>query len=155
MRFFWLSRRAACALVAALLLALATASCEFICWSWDGQDCEPEAFRIRIDTLGFAPAQPSAGDTLRLLLWGTVGHNTCYGFTHFSTTRDSFQIDVIAWGEHSCGQACGEAMVYLRGEELPVFPVYEGDLLVVVHQPGGAVLVDTVAVGPERPGSGI
>jgi hypothetical protein len=145
-------RLAACGLMAALVLTLCLASCRFVCWSCDDSDCEPETYRIQIDSLAFRPAQPAAGDTVYVLFWGLVGTSTCYSFTHFAATRDSFQLDVTAWGEHSCDSPCGFTMIYLEAEELSVFPVFAGDLRVVVHQPDGGVLVDTVTVHSERSG---
>ena len=145
-RHTMLGRRVAvCGLSAVAAGVLLLASCDWICCT-DGCDCEPEAFRIYIDSLAFVPPQPTAGDTLHVQFWGTVGTSTCYGFTHFEVTRQPFRVDVTAWGEHSCGFTCGDMMIYLRGEDLALFPLYEGELKIVVHQPGGEVLADSVVV---------
>ena len=145
-------RSAACALLVALVAALAFTACGCIVWFQDEPECEAGPYVIQVDSLTFSPPQPSVGDILHVQFWGTVGHDTCYGFTHFEATRESLQVDVTAWGTHVCGRVCGDAMIYLDGEELLVSPLYEGNLRIVVHQPGGAVLVDTVAVGPGRSG---
>ncbi len=105
----------------------------------------PQLFQIGIDRLDCAD-EAAVGDTLSLRFWGLVGSDGCHEFAHFITERDSHRLDVTVMGVVQPLGGCPEVMVMLGGEELQVYPLYKGDLTVVVHQPGGSVLVDTVRV---------
>jgi len=104
----------------------------------------PQLFQIRVDRLECARGA-TVGDTLHLRFWGLVGSDGCHEL-HFRTERDSFSVDVAVMGVVQPMTGCPEVIVMLGGQELTVHPLYEGDLTVVVHQPGGSVLVDTVHV---------
>ena len=105
----------------------------------------PRLFHIGIDRLDCAN-EAVVGDTLSLRFWGLVGSDGCHEFAHFITEREPHRLDVTVMGVVQSLGGCPEVMVMLGGEELQVHPLHEGDLEVVVHQPGGSVLVDTVRV---------
>ena len=102
-------------------------------------------FLIRVNRLECAP-EATVGDTLRLRFWGQVGSDGCHEFSHFSTERDSHRVDITVLGIVRPMSMCPEVMVMLAGRELEIYPLYEGDLTVVVHRPGESALVDTVRV---------
>ena len=102
-------------------------------------------FVIRVNRLECAP-EATVGDTLRLRFWGQVGSDGCHEFSHFSTERDSHRVDITVLGIVRPMAMCPEVMVMLAGRELEIYPLYEGDMTVVVHRPGESALVDTVRV---------
>ena len=110
-----------------------------------GTVMSPQLFQIGIERVECAH-EAVVGDTLHLRFWGLIGSDGCHEFAHFRTERDSFSVDVAVMGVVQPMTGCPEVIVMLGGQELSVHPLYEGDLTVVVHQPGGSVLVDTVHV---------
>ena len=102
-------------------------------------------FVIRMSRVECAP-EATVGDTLRLRFWGQVGSDGCLEFSHFSTERDSHRVDITVLGIVRPMAICPEVMVMLGGRELEIYPLYEGDMTVVVHRPGESALVDTVCV---------
>ncbi len=131
--------------VASVAVALITvAGCSD--WSPFRPPTPPELFTIRIDSLRYSP-EAVVGDTLIVEFWGYIGPSTCYQFFGFHALRDSFELDVTAVGAVDyTAHVCGPALQYLRGEELEVFPLYEGDLILVVQQPDSSALVETVRI---------
>ena len=130
----------------ALLGALACSRGSFSTYPIDmSAAMSPQLFQIRVDRLECA-REAAVGDTLHLRFWGLVGSDGCHEFAHFRTERDSFSVDVAVMGVVQPMAGCPEVIVMLGGQELSIHPLYEGDLTVVVHQPGGSVLVDTVHV---------
>ncbi len=145
--------RVVCAALALAVLATLAGCSE---WSPFRPPTPPDLFVIRIDSLRYSPV-PAAGDTLLVGFWGYIGPNTCYEFFGFYVHRDSFALDMTVHGiRHHASPACGPTLQYLDWEEMEVFPLYEGDLILVVHQPDETTLVDTVhvaarALGGARP----
>jgi hypothetical protein len=90
----------------------------------------------------------SEGDTLHLRFWGFVGPNWCHSFVGLVATRDSFRLDVTGWAYDSRAELCAPAIRRFRDEPLDVFPVFAGKLLIVMHQPRGPALTDTITVLP-------
>ena len=145
-------RVAACASAIGLLTLFGLASCNRICCPGDHSPSWPRAYIVRIDTLKISPPSPSVGDTLTLRFWGLVGRDTCHSFTHFETTMDSLRLDVTAWAEESFSFVCGQMLVFLQGERLQVSLQHQGKLVVIVHQPDGSAIRDSVMVGPAGSG---
>jgi len=106
----------------------------------------PHEFVIGVNRFECA-SEAVVGDTLHLRFWGLIGSDGCSEFSHFSTERDSFRVDVTVMGvAQPLGGGCPEVIVMLGGRELDIYPLYEGDMVVVVHGPGESALVDTVRV---------
>jgi len=135
------------ALCIAFLGALGCSRGEFTTHPIDmsGTVMSERTFVIGVNRLECAD-EATVGDTLRLRFWGLVGSDGCHEFSHFSTERDSHQVDITVMGSVQPLGGCPEVMVMLGGAELDVYPLYEGDLTVVVHQPGETALVETVHV---------
>jgi hypothetical protein len=108
----------------------------------------PGLHKVHFDSVT-APANVSEGDILRLKFWGVAGPDCCHSFLRLVATRDSFRLDVTGWAYEPRGQlVCCAAVKQFRGEPLDVFPVFAGDLIVVMHQQNGSALVDTVTILP-------
>jgi hypothetical protein len=108
----------------------------------------PGLHKVHFDSVT-APANVHEGDILQLKFWGVAGPNCCHSFLRLVASRDSFRLDVTGWAHKPRGQfVCCGAVKQFRGEPLDVFPVFAGDLIVVMHQWDGSALIDTVAVLP-------
>ncbi len=105
----------------------------------------PHEFVIGVNRFECA-SEAVVGDTLHLRFWGLVGSDGCHEFSHFSTKRDSHQVDITVLGVARPLGICPEVIVMLGGRELDIYPLYEGDMVVVVHGPGESALMDTVRV---------
>ncbi len=89
-------------------------------------------------------------DTLAIEFWsGSLTDKP--EFSHFETDTDSAHIEITAWAQVyqwiGCGPVPPVNQVILEGDTLNIPPLSQaGHCEVVVHQPDGTALVDTVAV---------
>ena len=105
----------------------------------------PQEFVVRMDSvkLGKNPHP----DTLRAQLWGRIGNSTCYQFSRYQTTRDSFQVRVKVFGTYTESSSCTPATIELRGAVYRIEPpFYPGTFTVIVLQPDGSTLRDSVGI---------
>ena len=146
-----MTRPVPCLIVLFLLpWLLLNCGCDCLVGSEDG--CEPTYFQVAVDSLTYEPNSPAAGDTLFVRFWGYIGPNTCERFWRFETVRDSHRLEVEAWGQNTCERVCGHLLQYLQYEWLEVSPLYSGPFVIVVRQPDGSELADTLLVsGRARP----
>lgn len=92
------------------------------------------------DTLG-------SGDTLSVIIVGTTQERP--EFSHFDAVRDSFRIEITAWAEVWKWVGSGVVPPYdptVTCEFLAEPPHYPGCLAVVLNQPEGSALTDSVLV---------
>ncbi|MCK4414671.1 MAG: hypothetical protein KAY32_14145 [Candidatus Eisenbacteria sp.] len=128
----------------AVLIVVYVSSCSESSSPW-----HEEQFIIRVDSL-HVPAEVSVDDTLCISFFGIVGSSSDYRFSHFEVEKDSSYIWVTAWGLRRWheDQAGLPIVVFLDGEEYCVSGLSEGWFRIVVHQPDGAFLPDSVFVAP-------
>jgi hypothetical protein len=133
-------------LVLPLILAGSMAGCNLGCEL--ESDSGPTPYKLVVDSLNWVPQQPSVGDTLTLRFYGILGYCLTEHFTGFETYRDSLQLDVTLWAERPAGMICWDTITWLEGEPLDVYPLYEGTLVVIVHEPHGPALLRMIDIGP-------
>lgn len=105
----------------------------------------PQEFAVKIDSVKFV--KNPRPDTLRAQLWGRLGNSTCYSFSRYATTRDSFQVQVRTYGNYTPSNTCGTAIAELRGAiyRIPP-PFYSGLFTIIIQQPDGSTLRDTTSI---------
>ena len=132
-------------LVGAMLTVLIGAtSCAFIL----EPDTTVRFFTVQVDSLQVT-AEPAEGDTLVIRFYGVVGPNLCHSFSHFEVERDPHRLDITVWGKHrDTGAPCAAAIRFLDGEAYSVHPLFDGDFLIVVHQPDESTLERVVEILP-------
>lgn len=101
-------------------------------------------FRVEVDSLN-VPSSISQNDTLPIWLYGIVGTNGCYSFSHFEAERETYKLMLSVWGRWTKATACPDVMVYLH-EKYSVFPLPPGFFYIEIQQPDGSTLMDTVIV---------
>ena len=104
-------------------------------------------FLVEVDSINLADTI-TTGDTLFISFYGTVGINNCYSFSHFYPETDEDTINVEVWGKLAPAENCISDTIYLEGEQLQVFNIYEGTYFVHVRQPDGSLLTDSLTVVP-------
>ena len=72
------------------LLALLLASCT-------ERAEQPYQFVVKVDSIA-APDTITTGEDLAVGLWGTIGHDGRYDFSHFEADATDSSLDVTAWG---------------------------------------------------------
>jgi hypothetical protein len=87
------------------------------------------------------------GDTMSFKLYGVVGTNGCCSFSHFEEVIQPSQVDLTVWAGRSSSSVCPAVMVYLNGKEYRIVATPSmAPFVLVIHQPDGSVLRDTVIV---------
>jgi len=86
------------------------------------------------------------GDTLQLRLYGFVGPNGCYSFSKFESSQTNSNLDLTVWGKYTPADVCATVIIEMRGTKYPVVPVSKGTFEIVIHQPDGTTLKDTIIV---------
>lgn len=105
----------------------------------------PREFQVRMDSVKLSK-NVSRTDTLRALLWGTIGNTTCYQFARYESTRDSFEVRLKVFGRYTPSSACSPAVIQLRQAIFRIYPVYPGKFTLYLLQPDGSMLRDTALV---------
>jgi len=124
-------------LIVILLLTLFTSS--------DCYKSRYEYFIVRVDSL-YAQSPISYNDTLNIYLYGFIGSDGCYSFSHFEDERDSFRLNLTVWGKYDVkALICPQMVVYLD-KIYSVYPLYPGLFFIEIKQPDGSSLKDTVIV---------
>lgn len=104
-----------------------------------------EYFKINIDSVQSLNSI-SLGDTLQLRLYGFVGSNGCYSFSKFESSQTNSNLDLTVWGKYTPADVCATVIIEMRGTKYPVVPVSKGTFEIVIHQPDGTTLKDTIIV---------
>ncbi len=121
-------------------LILAFAGC-----SSTGPEKNPGDFIIKVDSVNYL-GYPSVGDTVTVRLYGLIGPDGCYSFSHFEDYLLPLRLDLTAWGHHSEATACPQVMIYLDGKEYKIPITRMGWFLVNIHQPDGTLLRDSIPI---------
>src|SRR5690349_3592637 len=115
--------------LAAIAMVLYFSSCWFI-------DPASELFRIKIDSVSAPPSVNYNGDSVTIKLWGKIGNDTCYHFSHFQAAQDSTGIELAVWGLFSPAyrRICPDADVELAGKEFKIWPLNLGIYTITIRQ---------------------
>ena len=103
-------------------------------------------FVIKVDSLK-APVSVTVNDTITLNLFGTIGTNGCYSFSHLEDKIEPLAVDLTAWGNAPTNDdiLCPDVMIYLN-EEYKIATTQKGTFIIRIHQPNNSVLMDSVIV---------
>lgn len=104
-----------------------------------------ELFKVKVDSIS-SPTFGALSDTLVLRLYGTIGNDGCYSFSHIEDTRQPLKLDLTVWGEHSSAGACPAVMVYLDGKEYKWVATHTGWFVINIHQPDNSILSDSMII---------
>jgi len=102
-------------------------------------------FKIKVDRIE-APQNINFGEKITFKLFGTVGRNGCYEYSHIYENVNIVKANIIVWGKHYHHDKCPTVMVYLEGEEYSVYPGQKGIFVLNIFQPDNTVISDTVFV---------
>jgi hypothetical protein len=115
----------------------------FSCSQPSGNDFE--FFKVKVDSLDI-PASIPKDDTLFIGLYGMIGTNGCYEFSHFEAQKDTFELKLTVWGKYDLKAiVCPTVVVYLD-TVYSVFPLYPGLFYIEIEQPDGLALKDSVTI---------
>ena len=104
-----------------------------------------EYFIVHVDSL-YASSPISYNDTLKIHLYGFIGSDGCYSFSHFEAERDSFRLNLAVWGKHDVKAVICPLGAVPLDTIYQVYPLYPGLFNIEIEQPDGSVLKDTVTV---------
>ncbi len=129
-------------------LILMTSSSLMAISSCSDERWHEEYRQIQVDSL-VIERHPGASDTLCMSFYGLIGASSCSSFSHFDVVRDSFSLELTLWGvrrwEHEDDCRLPVAF-HLNGRQYCTTSLYPGMMHVLVHQPDGSVLRDSVRV---------
>jgi serine protease inhibitor len=109
-------------------------------------DNEVEYYKIKVDEIE-APETVAVNDTITFRLYGKVGNDGCYSFSHFEDYTQNLAVDLTLWGKHDTTPgACTQAVVFLNGKPYTAIPSQQGIFYIKIHQPDGTTLRDSVIV---------
>ena len=110
---------------------------------------EPEtnndSFLVKVDSIGLSKTI-ALGDTLHIAFYGTIGNNGGYAFDRFESNVENNSLGLKVWGTYKSAGAQAAVMVYLDGRTFGFVPTTKGDYTIVVYQPGGTTIEDSVVV---------
>jgi len=107
---------------------------------------------IQVDSLRTTPTV-QLGESVRVWLWGVVGTDGCHSFKCIEAWQESpWRVHLTAMGSQRVpvGVPCPPETVYMDWEEYSFVPTQEGFVEIVVENPDGSSLVDTVEVQPSH-----
>jgi hypothetical protein len=110
-----------------------------------GVESQFTPFVVKVDSIAHTSFAAS-NDTIVVRFFGTIGNDGCHSFSHFETARQALQLDVTVWGQRQEASACPAVMVYLEGREYKFVPAQMGWLKIIVHQPDGSAIKDSIIV---------
>ena len=108
-------------------------------------DNKTTEFIVRVDSV-VHPSFAASNDTIPVRFFGTIGNDGCCSFSHFAVDRATVQLDITVWGQRSNSLACPAVMVYLDGRHYDFVPGQLGWFKIIVHQPDGSTIKDSVIV---------
>jgi hypothetical protein len=74
-----------------------------------------EYFRIKVDSV-YVPSWVSSSSDIPVKLWGSIGADSCYVFSHFQSGINKNEMDLTVWGYHKYTYR-----VACRGARIKVF----------------------------------
>ncbi len=108
-------------------------------------DRNPGDFIIKVDSVNYAGAA-AVGDTVTMRLYGFIGPDGCYSFSHFEDNLQPLNLDLTVWGHHAENTACTQVMIYMDGKEFQIPITRMGWFFVNIHQPDGTLLRDSIPI---------
>ena len=102
-------------------------------------------FIIRVDSITHTPFA-ALSDTIRVKLYGTVGFDGCHSFLRLDTAQAPLQFDITAWGSRSSATVCPMNVPVLGGLETKTVATQMGWFRIIVHQPDGTTLRDSLII---------
>ncbi len=131
-------KRAKLTAVVLPLLALLFVSC-------DDKEEQPSYFVVKVDSIS-APDTIMAGEDLAVGLWGTIGHDGRYGFSHFEARATDSSLDITAWGKFTPADYAAQPIVDIDGRQYHTVAGSPGTFAIRTHQPDGTILRDSATV---------
>lgn len=101
-------------------------------------------FVIKIDSLNH-PVSVAVNDTITFELFGTIGSNGCYSFSHFEDEIEPLSVDLTVWGNLPTSDVCPAVMVYLH-KKYKAMAIQKGTFVIRIQQPDDSILLDSVIV---------
>ncbi len=108
---------------------------------------QPECFVVRVDSAS-APDSVQAGEVLAIGLWGTIGYDGRYQFSHSEAQVAHTELDLTVWGKFTPADEALGVVTKLRGKQYNVGADTPGSFRIRIHQPDGGILRDSVLVRP-------
>ncbi len=108
-------------------------------------DRNPGDFIIKVDSVNLVGV-PAVGDTVTMRLYGFIGPDGCYSFSHFDDHLQPLRLDLTAWGHHAEATGCPHVLIYMDGKEYKIPITRMGWFLVNIHQPDGTLLRDSIPI---------
>jgi len=106
---------------------------------------QEQLFKVKTDSVQFQKTI-SLGDTVTLRFWGFVGSSGCYSLSNFESNQQPSKLDITVWGKYTPGQICTTVIIEMRGTKYSFVPTSKGSIQIVIHQPDGSALIDTLIV---------
>ncbi|MEA1987550.1 MAG: hypothetical protein U9N76_08700 [Candidatus Marinimicrobia bacterium] len=101
-------------------------------------------FVIKVDSLNH-PTSIAVNDTITFKLFGIIGNNGCYSFSHFDDQIEPLVVDLTVWGNLPTSGGCPDMIVYLN-KEYKIATTQKGTFFIRIHQPDDSILIDSVSV---------
>ncbi len=103
-------------------------------------------FLIKVDSIQITE-NITANDSFHIKLFGTIGTNGCYQFSHFNTTTEDNDIRIESWGKVDKNRnICPGVMVYLDDEKLNYTIKEKGTYKIKVKQPDNKYLEKQIKI---------
>ena len=102
-----------------------------------------EQFLIRIDSIAH-PASIRYDDSLTILLYGTIGADSCTVFSHIDETKKPLDVELTVWGKHYLDSTCATRMIALNGRQYKTLTNMTGWFKIHIRQPDGTMLTDSL-----------
>ncbi len=106
-----------------------------------------EYFRIKVDSVYVPSSVPSSSD-IPIKLWGSVGKDSCYIFSHFQSGIDKNEMDLTPWGYHKYTYRviCSTGDIKMDGKLFNITHQDTGIFYIRIHQPDGTVIKKEVNI---------
>jgi hypothetical protein len=131
--------------VKSLALVVLIATIVLLCDSSCVTDLGDETFIVRVDSV-HSPESIQLNQTIAFYLFGTIGYDGRYSFSHFQVRRSSSQTELTVWGRKRELEAYNTAVWKLDGGAFRIAPTNRGNFILAIRQPDGSLLRDTVLV---------
>jgi len=102
-------------------------------------------FLIQVDSIHM-PDTIQVGDTLKIVMFGTIGENGCYSLDQIEPFFDDTTLTIKVWGLNSGDDTCPGGIVYLDGASLSIMNFQQGVFRVLFIQPDDGKLEETIVV---------
>lgn len=103
-------------------------------------------FIVKVDSLHH-PNNVAIYDTITLELFGTIGGDGCFRFSHFYYNETALELNLTVIGiRPNFETVCPAVMVYLNGLKFETIAEQKGAYQINIHQPNGDILTDSIVV---------